>query len=119
MSKNNENIAKIEIKGFQDLCRRFGELQQENKKLKQGNQIVQDELAYFKEYAADLEEENARLKARCRELSSENHDLLVENKDLKFTRTHLLTDFEKAEIAALKHEKEIVAAMGSYLGDDY
>lgn len=117
--ENNANIAKIEITGFQDLCRRYGQLEQENKQLKANNKIMADELTYFKELCADLEEDVTKIKARCRELSSENHDLLCENNGMKFAKRNLLSDFEKAEIAAEKHEKELVAAMGSYLGDDY
>ena len=119
MTKNIKNICKIETKGFQDICNHIAELEKENKQLKANNKIMADELTYFKEICADLEEDITKIKARCRELTSENHDLLVENNDMKFAKKTLLSDFEKAEIAAEKHEQELVAAMGSYLGDDF
>lgn len=61
-TENNANIAKIEITGFQDLCRRYGQLEQENKQLKANNKIMADELTYFKEHCADLEDQVAALK---------------------------------------------------------
>lgn len=60
--ENNANIAKIEITGFQDLCRRYGQLEQENQQLKANNKIMADELTYFKEHCADLEDQVAELK---------------------------------------------------------
>ena len=57
MTENIENIVKIDIPSFQDMCKRITELEKENKKLKADNQILGNELTYFKEYAADLENE--------------------------------------------------------------
>ena len=62
MTKNIENIAKIDVKGFQDLCNHFAELEKENQQLKANNKIMADELTYFKEYTADLEDQVAELK---------------------------------------------------------
>ena len=62
MTKNTENICKIEAKGFQDLCLRFGKLEDENKQLQANNKIMADELTYFKEHCADLEDQVAALK---------------------------------------------------------
>ena len=53
----NENIVKIDIPSFQDMCKRITELEKENKKLKADNKILGNELTYFKEYSADLENE--------------------------------------------------------------
>lgn len=86
----NENIAKIEAKGFQDLCNHFRELEEknnflenkikklkqdimevsihekmlveENKQLKQDNKVLGNELTYFKEQCADLEDKVRDLK---------------------------------------------------------
>ena len=74
----NENIAKIEAKGFQDLCNYFKGLEEKNKflenentQLKANNKVLGNELTYFKEYSADLEEkindlqtENTHFKAK-------------------------------------------------------
>ena len=57
MNENIENIVKIDIPSFQDMCKRITELEKENKQLKADNQILGNELTYFKEYAADLENE--------------------------------------------------------------
>ncbi len=92
MTKNNQNIAKIDVKGFQDLCNHFAELEKENQQLKADNKILGNELTYFKEYAADLEEDVNNLKARCQKLATENHDLLLENQDMKFTRKYLTSE---------------------------
>ena len=95
MTKNIENIAKIDVKGFQDLCNHFAELEKENKQLKQDNKVLGHELTYFKELCADLEETVNRL-----------------------TQSQITDPFMKAEFAAEQYESEVVSAMGSYLGDD-
>ena len=126
MTKNIENICKIETKGFQDLCRRYGKLEEENKQLTKDNTVLGHELTYFKEYAADLEDEVNKLKARCRELSRENHDLSIELRDMKFTRKYLTSGHEFAR-SLLGHkqtneELAIEAAENGYkpyVGDDY
>lgn len=92
MTKNNQNIAKIDVKGFQDLCNHFAELEKENQQLKAHNKIMADELNYFKELCADLEEDVNHLKARCRKLSLENTSLKSEIKDMKFTRHYLTSE---------------------------
>lgn len=71
MTENNENIAKIDIKGFYDLCNRLKELETENKQLKQDNKILGNELTYFKEYSADLEAEINDMKATRKYLTAE------------------------------------------------
>ena len=96
---NINKIVKIEIKGFYDLCERVKNLEEENKQLKANNQIMADELTYFKEYAADLEEDVTRLKSQCRKLSRENHDLALENKDMKFTRKFLTAEDAGKQLA--------------------
>jgi len=99
MNENSDKIVKIEIKGFYDLCERLKNLEEENKQLKANNQIMADELTYFKEYAADLEEDVTRLKSQCRKLSRENHDLALENKDMKFTRKFLTAEDAGKQLA--------------------
>ncbi|MBO6275686.1 MAG: hypothetical protein J6M91_09185 [Methanobrevibacter sp.] len=65
----NENIAKIEAKGFQDLCNYIRELEEKNKflesenaQLKANTALLGNELTYFKEYSADLEDKVQDLK---------------------------------------------------------
>lgn len=109
----NENIVKIEAKGFQDLCNHIRDLEEknkilekENKQLKADNKILGDELTYFKEYSVDLEDkvndlssENTHFKAknlalvkRCRELSKANSEMSLEIKDMKFTKRYLTSE---------------------------
>lgn len=129
MTENNKNIAKIEIQGFQDLCNRLKELEEENQQLTKDNKVLGNELTYFKEYTADLEEEVTRIKARCRELSLENHDLSMEIKDMKFTRKYLTSEEAGKAFARellgnpmTPEELAIEAAENSYkpyVGDDF
>ena len=79
----NENIAKIEAKGFQDLCHHYRDLEEKNKflesenaQLKANTVLLGNELTYFKELCVELEEqvnnltsENVNLKARNLTLS--------------------------------------------------
>ena len=65
----NENIVKIEAQGFQDLCNHIRELEEKNKllesentQLKADTNLLGNELTYFKEYAADLEDKVQDLK---------------------------------------------------------
>lgn len=129
MNKNTENIAKIEIKGFYDLCNRLKDLEEENKQLKANNKIMADELTYFKEHCADLEEDVNHIKTRCRKLSVENHDLKLQVQDMKFTRKYL-TSKEAGKAFACEvlghtmsdEEIAIEAAEDSYVpynGDDF
>ena len=99
MTKNNENIAKIDIKGFYDLCNRLKELEEENEQLKANNQLMADELTYFKELAADYEDEinvlkrqNEALKLRCSDYSLKIGKLESEIADMKFTRKYLTSE---------------------------
>lgn len=129
MTKNNQNIAKIDVKGFQDLCNHFAELEKENKQLKQDNKVLGHELTYFKEYAADLEEDVNNLKANCRKLTSENMSLKSEIKDMKFTRNYLTGEEAGKAFARellgkpmTREELAIEAAENCYVpynGDDF
>ena len=58
--KMNENIVKIEAQGFQDLCNHIRELENENKQLKEKNQLLKKEYDdfYEKEYLARIDECN-------------------------------------------------------------
>ena len=69
---NTENIAKIDIKGFYDLCNRLKELETENSQLKADNKILGNELTYFKEHCADLEAEIADMKNTRKYLTAED-----------------------------------------------
>lgn len=60
MTKNIENIENpitIETKGFRDLVLQELRVRRENQQLRKDNQLLSDELTYFKERCADLEEE--------------------------------------------------------------
>lgn len=92
MTENIENVVKVDTQSFQDMCKKIITLENENKQLKADNKILGSELTYFKDYAADLEEENNLLKNRCRTLTCENHKLGLELKDLKFTRKFLTSE---------------------------
>ena len=88
----NENIVKIEAKGFQDLCNHFRELEEKNKllesenaQLKADNSVLGNELTYFKEYCADLEDEVNRKTRMLRSVKNNNHDLTIERNDLLAT----------------------------------
>ena len=82
MTKNNENIAKIDIKGFYDLCNRLKELEEENEQLKANNQLMADELTYFKEYCADLEDKVNRNERMIRGLKINNSSVTLERNNL-------------------------------------
>ena len=94
--ENTLKYAKIEVTGFQDLCRKLGQLEEENKQLKADNKILGDELTYFKELCVELEEEinwknrqNNALKMRCSNYSLEIGKLSSEIQDMKFTKKYL------------------------------
>ena len=96
----NENIAKIEAKGFQDLCNYFKGLEEKNKllesenaQLKADNTVLGNELTYFKELCVELEEqvnnltsENVNLKARNLALSKRVNWLSSEEAGKAFAR---------------------------------
>lgn len=87
MTKNNENILKID-----EVLDELYYLREENQQLTKDNKVLGNELTYFKEYCADLEEDVSRFKAHCKELTRENHELALENKDMKFTRKFLTAE---------------------------
>jgi len=119
MTKNDKNVTRLYLE----------KLNKENQQLKADKKVLGNELTYFKEYAADLEEEVNRLKNRCRQLTVENHDLLCENNDMKFTRNYLTSeDAGKAFARELlgkpmtPEEVAIDAAENGYkpyVGDDF
>ena len=41
MTENNQKYCKIETQGFQDLCRRLGELERENERLTNRNRFLE------------------------------------------------------------------------------
>lgn len=64
MTENIENIEKsitIESKGTKDLILQEMRVHRENQQLRKDNQLLSDELAYFKERCADLEDEINKL----------------------------------------------------------
>ena len=82
MTENTKNITRTYLE----------KINKETQQLKKDNQLMSDELTYFKEYAADLEEDVNLLKARCKKLSAENQSLKLEIKDMKFTRKFLTAE---------------------------
>ena len=95
----NENIVKIEAKGFQDLCKHFAELEEKNKQLEKDNRILSDELTYFKEYSADLENEVNKkermingLKLNNSSLTLERRELIAKIQDMQNTRKYLTAE---------------------------
>ena len=139
MVRMNENIVKLEAKGFQDFCKYVRDLEEKNKTLEKQNRILSDELSYFKEQCADLEDTINNLPKKYIHQVDESrimslNDLVISLADLgDFNVYEVLgyndehegyifdlkhDDFLRAELAAESHEAEIVSAMGSY-GDDF
>ena len=86
----NENIAKIEAKGFQDLCNHIRDLEEKNKflesknaQLKADNAILGNELTYFKGYAADLEDKVNRKNRMLNGVKLNNSKLTIERNKLQ------------------------------------
>ena len=109
----NENIVKIEAKGFQDLCNHFRDLEEKNKflenentQLKADNSVLGNELTYFKEYCADLEDEVNKKTRMLRSVKNNNRDLTIERneliatlQDMKNTRKYLTAEEAGREFA--------------------
>ena len=81
----NENILKIEATGFQDLCNHIRELEEKNKflesenaQLKADTTLLGNELTYFKEYAADLEDKVQDLKKQYDEFYEKEYMARIE-----------------------------------------
>ena len=129
MTKNDKNVTRAYLE----------KLKQENEQLKKDNQILGNELTYFKEYSADLEDTINNLPKKYIHQVDESrimslNDLVISLADLgDFNVYEVLgyndehegyifdlkhDDFLRAELAAESHEAEIVSAMGSY-GDDF
>ena len=68
----NENIVKLEAKGFQDFCKYVRNLEEKNKQLEKTNRLLSDELAYFKEQCADMEETIHDMETTRKYLTAEN-----------------------------------------------
>jgi len=134
--ENTLKYAKIEVTGFQDLCRKLGQLEEENKQLRQDNKVLGDELTYFKELSADYEDEinflkrqNEALKLRCSNYSLRIGELETEIADMKFTRKYLTSEeagkaFARELLGKPMTEEELAieAAENAYIpyvGDDF
>ena len=113
---NTENIIKIDIKGFYDLCNRLQELETENQQLKADAKIIGDELTYFKEHCADLEAEIADMKNTRKYLTAEDAGKA-------FARELLgkpMTEADLAEEKAIADGEKFYYEMGTALyGDDF
>ena len=142
MTKNEKNelqFVEVEVTGFQQICNRLSTLENENEQLKKDNKVLGNELAYFKEQCADLEDTLNNLPKKYIHQVDESrimslNDLVISLADLgDFNVYEVLgyndehegyifdlkhDDFLRAELAAEKLESEVVAAMGSYIGDD-
>ena len=70
--------VKIEANGFQDICTRLAELEEENKSMKMDNDFLQ--------------RQNTALKLRCSKYAVENRELTDEINDLRFTHKYLTSE---------------------------
>ena len=89
MTKNVKNVTRSYL----------DKLKEENEQLKKDNQVLGNELTYFKELSADYEEEINNLKNRCRSLNKRNMQLESEVADMRFTRKYLTSEEAGARFA--------------------
>ena len=71
-------IVRVEATGFQDLCNRIAELEEQNQSLRLDNDF--------------LEKQNKALKLRCGKYALEIKDLTNEIQDLRFTHKYLTSE---------------------------
>ena len=71
MTENTENIIKLDIPSFVDMCQKIETLENENKQLN-------EELTHFKR-------KSFACMKRCKELTARNREIELELKDLTFT----------------------------------
>lgn len=71
MTENTENIIKLGLPSFADMCRKIENLENENERLEK-------ELTHFKAKSFSCMK-------RCKELTARNREIELELKDLKFT----------------------------------
>lgn len=71
MTENTENIIKLDIPSFVDMCQKIETLENEN-------QNLNEELTHFKARSFACMQ-------RCKELTAKNREIELELKDLKFT----------------------------------
>lgn len=112
MTENTENIIKLDISSFVDMCRKIETLENENERLEK-------ELTHFKA-------KSFACMKRCKELTAKNREIELELKDLKFTNNHLspssLSDLPKKYIhhvknTAILHEPmEVIEALADLGG---
>ena len=76
--KEKLNFIEIEATGFQDLCNKIAELEEENKSIKLENDFLQ--------------RQNNALKLRCSNYAIENRELTDEINDLRFTHKYLTSE---------------------------
>ncbi len=106
-------------------CQGPVDLESENRNLKRDIRVLEEELSYFKKYAVELESELNHVQMMFRSLKYHDRILTIERNNLQKTVDELKTasyqydSFLAAELLAEEHEDELVAAMGSFLGDDY
>ncbi|WP_305514430.1 hypothetical protein [Methanobrevibacter sp. V14] len=135
MTENIENTEKIKIK---EILEELHYLREQNTKLEANNKILGNELTYFKEQTAELEDLLNNLPKKYIHQVDESsiinlEDLVISLAELgDFTVYEVLgyndefegyimelnnNSFLKAELAAEQYENEICNAMASY-GDD-
>ena len=76
--KNTENIIKIDINSFVDMCQKIETLTAQNEQLIEENETLFETNEEFIKTIRNL-------KGRCNELSEENLKLSLEIQDMKFT----------------------------------
>ena len=96
-----ENIIKLDLNSFQDMCKTIEELTKENQDLKLDNDFLQ--------------RQNKALKLRCGKYCLQIRDLESENADLKFSKNFLTDTAEENFIANGEAHYEKFA----FIGDDF
>ena len=115
VKRMTENIIKLDLNSFQDMCKTIEELTKENQDLKLDNDFLQ--------------RQNNALKMRCSNYCLQVRDLEAEIKDMKFTRNYLTGEEAGKAFARellgkpmTREELAIEAAEDSYVpynGDDF
>ena len=113
--KDELNFIKIEANGFQDICNKLAELEEENKSIKLDNDFLQ--------------RQNNALKLRCSKYAIENRELTDEINDLRFTHKYLTSEeagkaFARSLLGKPMTDDELAIEAAEngykpYVGDDF
>ena len=113
--KDELNFIKIEANGFQDICNKLAELEEENKSIKLDNDFLQ--------------RQNTALKLRCSKYAVENRELTDEINDLRFSHKYLTAEeagkaFARSLLGKPMTDDELAIEAAEngykpYVGDDF